>query len=618
MDHKAMAWSNPSLTQGVRTGEVAPDIKAWQRINWPLCRQAGIFKDWASRLRTKQALDYFSRSLSICQTEGQGACCRNSLTALDHHSCYATEGKYCQMAADALAKRSFFRREMAQPELALEDAQKAQDLLAHQGKSRLSNVLNKCDAMFECNQFEENLMQLHIEKRNCQTSTAKHCFEYRATHTTSVLEGSLGDALYPFMLHSWPLVVRLARSRRTPAAFMPRPIWQLSEKRECDVESLGEKEKADYSPLEQAQLRMRKNAYNSQYLRHSARDLGMLKQLQTSLTLPHLQSQISTPYMTELLAEQSAMVHKFMKMSHNRSPLYQCRYEKCRDTKICERNQQEALLRIEYQTRRECFRMLREVRKRRQERNIERLTDYVEHIMSTSLSFKTNRTLPWKWEFINEVYNILALAHIDRCALPKNVDFLDLQNHSILYLLTTERANGQIPAVSFGDRNIYAEADREKARQSRMVKKVERLCSRLKHSRFGIERTYLKFEIARCHLKTSYFDKALIMAQKALLEARNCGSTVWRFNITFLICQVYAILHRFRRLGETLTWASHLAERLKSPKLRAYLALCQAVNDYQLNFAHRHETEHNFRDRRRKQPSYSSIESTDYTGEISY
>ncbi|KRF94223.1 uncharacterized protein Dmoj_GI15966, isoform B [Drosophila mojavensis] len=416
------------------------------------------------------------------------------------------------------------------------------------------------------------------------------------------------------MLHNRPLVLKLAGSRCASAAFMPRPNWQLKAKRECDVESLGDKEKADYSPLERAQRRMRESAYNYQYLRHSARDLGMLKQLQTSLALPHLPSQISTPYMTELLAEQSAIVHKFMKMSHSRSPLYQCRHEKCRGTQICERNQLEALLRIEYQTRRECFRMLREVHKRRQERNIERLTDYVEHIMSTSIALKTNRTLPWKWEFVNEVYNILALAHTDRCAVPKNVDFLDLHNHSTLYLLTTERARDL--SVSFGDRNNYAEIDREEARQSRMVKKIERLCSRLKHSRFGIERTYLKFEIARCHFKASHFDKAIIMAQKALLDAGNCNSTVWRFNITFLICQVHANFYRFRRLGETLTRASHLAERLHSPKLRAYVALCQAVNEYQLNFARHREAEQNFKGPRRKQTSYSSIESADRTEEI--
>lgn len=184
MDHKAKACISPSLVRGVRTGELAPHLTAWQRIDWPMCMQAGIFKDWASRLSTKKALEYLGRSISICQTEGQAACCRSSLTKLGSHSCYAAEDKYCQMAADALGKRSFLRRKLAQPERALQDARKAQDLLAHQGKSRLSNVLNGCDAIFECNQFEENLVQLHIEKRNYQARAAKDGFEYRAAHVS--------------------------------------------------------------------------------------------------------------------------------------------------------------------------------------------------------------------------------------------------------------------------------------------------------------------------------------------------------------------------------------------------------------------------------------------------
>lgn len=45
--------------------------------------------------------------------------------------------------------------------------------------------------------------------------------------------------------------------------------------------------------------------------------------------------------------------------------------------------------------------------------------------------------------------------------------------------------------------------------------KLEQLENRLRHSRFAIERSYLLFEIARCHFQESRFDKCLVVARKA-------------------------------------------------------------------------------------------------------
>lgn len=67
-----------------------------------------------------------------------------------------------------------------------------------------------------------------------------------------------------------------------------------------------------------------------------------------------------------------------------------------------------------------------------------------------------------------------------------------------------------------------------------------------------------------------------------LAEARSCNSLVWRFNGTFLICQIHATFNRYARLKDSLAKAMYLALRLKSAKLVAYLELCNMVNEYQL------------------------------------
>lgn len=153
-------------------------------------------------------------------------------------------------------------------------------------------------------------------------------------------------------------------------------------------------------------------------------------------------------------------------MLHARNPLYNRQHMRRLGQQERERRREMHLFHVAYQTRRDCLRMLREVRARRREGDVEKLSDYVEHIMSSYIEQKTRRTLPWKWEFLNDVYNILALAHLDRCTVPSNVDFLEPRNRPLLYLLRPEKVRDM--AVTFGGPNIYLEIDRNEKRYNRI------------------------------------------------------------------------------------------------------------------------------------------------------
>jgi len=120
----------------------------------------------------------------------------------------------------------------------------------------------------------------------------------------------------------------------------------------------------------------------------------------------------------------------------------------------------------QYQTRRDCMRMLQEVHRFRREGDVDRLSDYVEHIMSGFIGLKTQRTLPWKWELLNDVYNTVAMAYCDRCSVPANVDFLEPENRPVLYLLRSEKLRDI--SVRLGGPNIYLEIQREEERHSRI------------------------------------------------------------------------------------------------------------------------------------------------------
>jgi len=67
---------------------------------------------------------------------------------------------------------------------------------------------------------------------------------------------------------------------------------------------------------------------------------------------------------------------------------------------------------------------------------------------------KTNRIMPWKFEFINEVYNILALAYVDQYTLPKNFRFSE-KNALLRLLRFPMDKSKEVKHFVFGDRTTH-------------------------------------------------------------------------------------------------------------------------------------------------------------------
>lgn len=83
--------------------------------------------------------------------------------------------------------------------------------------------------------------------------------------------------------------------------------------------------------------------------------------------------------------------------------------------------------------------------------------------MGDYVVLKTHRVMPWKFEFLNEVYNTLALAYTDRYVKPfegisvaegkKNINLIQL-----LRIPTDKNKDRSVPFV-FGDKSTYQEPD---------------------------------------------------------------------------------------------------------------------------------------------------------------
>lgn len=79
--------------------------------------------------------------------------------------------------------------------------------------------------------------------------------------------------------------------------------------------------------------------------------------------------------------------------------------------------------------------------------------------MGDYVVLKTHRVMPWKFEFINEIYNTLALAHADGYQLMDDI----LESHGkerLLRLLRmpTDKYKDIVQFV-FGDKSTYQEPD---------------------------------------------------------------------------------------------------------------------------------------------------------------
>lgn len=73
--------------------------------------------------------------------------------------------------------------------------------------------------------------------------------------------------------------------------------------------------------------------------------------------------------------------------------------------------------------------------------------------MGSYVVLKTHRVMPWKFEFITEVYNLMALAFSDK--------YLNSEKATIDGLLHLPRDKNKDRAFNFvfGDKSTYQEAD---------------------------------------------------------------------------------------------------------------------------------------------------------------
>lgn len=404
----------------------------WERIGWNEEIQHSIYRDWGLfHLKRGTNLDiaqhYLNKSLEI--------------RANDHRSTY-----YLSLA----------KKYGALCEAAYEDAIRALSLLDLHDEINL----NVCNILYDMNRLEDAGVEA-ISKSQKFVGQKVKPFMDKFDVVTENLKDSLGDALSYFIRDYRKYLDVIQEIRKALENPDERPLWkQLRDKNECDILSILDYVEPLVHPREQARLQRGYKIFSTTYLNNSAIDVMFLKSLSKNRTLLLPQFK-STPALKKIVETDYQKVIKFLRMLQARSPLYSEREKKCPKKKLCEREKKASMFRIQNNTRRVCQLMLKEFQDCRKRGNLYELTNSIESLMGDYIILKTNRLLPWKFEFINEVYNTLALAYIDDVVVPDYLDIFKSEEEKLLTMLGLPLHEEEVTMMKFvfGDKRTWTEPE---------------------------------------------------------------------------------------------------------------------------------------------------------------
>ncbi|KAH8239045.1 hypothetical protein KR032_000244 [Drosophila birchii] len=527
-------------------------VPIWMKMDWSPEIEHDIYKDWGSyyshRRRENLGMHYYDKALSLDPEDWM-----------------------------TLYNRSQSKRKNALTESALKDSLEAQRILKREGRDNAPINLEICNTLYEMNKLENSKAELHDNARLFGGNKTK-MFDERLILVDANIADACDQSMTHFISENEKLIVQLAEARNN-FKIDERPLWKiLKEQGECDVLSIPEIKEVILSPLEIARRSRAFDVFNQMFLDRSWFDVIFLKHIQKNPNLLLDQCKNSRYFLRALTLKKYDEIKKFMKMLQARAPMYHLRFQKFTNKKLMDKFREDHLFRVQYQTRRNMISVLRSIRYLRKTKNLSKLSSYVEEVMGDYVVKKTNRTMPWKFEFLNEVYNTLALALVDQYKIPRNFRFMD--KNSLLRLLNfpTERSL-DVPTFVFGDRTTHQDTESSDPTmlKSRLI--ISRYEKRMVFAKYPIEKCYLLHQIASAHLKTNRYDECCFNARKAIQEGKKCNSNIWHFLSTLIIVKANAILHKLEQTRESLANAQKIANKLGNKDLIIYLNACLSCNE---------------------------------------
>ncbi|KAL7728257.1 hypothetical protein ACLKA6_007363 [Drosophila palustris] len=554
-----------------------PKLEPWQMIKWTDSQLSNMYKDWGIYYDRTQnlaaSMEYFNKALNLRP--------------------YDTE---------TLRRRGCIKRKQARAPEALLDSGKAKGILRSYHADLYDPKINLevCDSLYESNRLEDSMRSLHHQLRIFSDTQAK-----RVTKRVHVITENINDALSDATA---PAVHRLIDKMVMDKAKEPKFV-----KPDCDVVSMLEQEPELLSAIETKRRKREFKIYNQSYLNKCWTDVSFLKKIRENPDLLIKQFVVSSTHLKSLTEDPYKIVRTFTKMLHTRCPKYTHHIHKYPNEELFLKYQQENLFRIQYQTRRNMFKILRTIRDLIRNEKLQKLTNFVEEVMGSYVTIKTNRIMPWKFEFINEVYNYLGLARINEFKIPSDMKVLTGRQRLLtLFKLPTDMGISSTKARVSILRELVRRTNAIDEKAEKFKHLTMRYEYRMRFAKYPIERSYLLHELAQAHLDNNSFDTCCLLARQSIDEALRGRHYIWAVLSALVACKANAILGKVEKQKEMLTEAFKLAKKLKNIDLCLFIDICLKVNAEEIELKRQLITsDGNFRRRTRQSASSGDISISD-------
>lgn len=107
----------------------------------------------------------------------------------------------------------------------------------------------------------------------------------------------------------------------------------------------------------------------------------------------------------------------------------------------------------------------------------QKLSEFIEEVMGDYTTIKTHRVMPWKFEFINEVYNYLGLARLNEFKIPNNMSILQGKQRLLtLFRLPAEKTLELQIKKTDRPESVYQASSDLTDPKTEKFKLVERFC----------------------------------------------------------------------------------------------------------------------------------------------
>ncbi|CAO1441063.1 unnamed protein product [Diamesa serratosioi] len=452
--------------------------------------------------------------------------------------------------------------------------------------------LQECDCFYDMNAFEDNVKHIsekatklmsrveHIpfcgpilaermvecKRKGPKMMALKSRFNTVITNFEDMIGKNAGNCLYD---------QRRNFDKITQSPIHQKKLNNKQENKECDVVSIREEATAKKSVKENHRIELLNRKFAQVYMQSAWKDFVFINTLKANNVLSQSnQNKESFDIINDSIDDCVDKTNILIEQCHARCPLYTYNTKMFFNVHYKEKSQRTNLMRVKYRTCREMFIALDKLTKLRKMGKLKNLIEVAEYELGTHYQIKSDKVMPRKTEFVQEICNIIGLAHVDKLKWSSSyVYIMHIELLAKIFNVNIQDKNLSVP-YKFGDQSTYRDPGEPDTSFLIFKQNINRLEERLKNSRMPLERSHLYHELGKQNLTQSKYDEVRNFAKKVIAESKNC-SRLWEFLGVILVCRADIMQQNITKFVDSVAIAIDIAEEFNNESLNEILEIAQ-------------------------------------------